>query len=383
MRLTDIFKKQKNQTSSHVIQSSRPISQPFSIIDNYSPSASIQLSLYKQLREAIPVIDAAIYKLIRLIGLFEIKCDNKSAEKMMNSFFKTVPVGGNSNGINTFVSNYLESLLTYGTAVGEIIVSKGGFFYGLYNTSLSDVSFKRNKNGFNIDICDCTGTKVSNPQFVFMTSLNPEPGQICGNSILKGLPFVSSILLKIYNTIGINWDRVGNVRFAVTYKPQNDASDKSFARERAEQIAQEWSKMQNSSAIKDFIAVGDVDIKVIGADNQILDSQVPARQMLEQIIAKTGLPPFILGLSWSTTERMSSQQADILTSELEYYRGLLEPVLIKICNTYLRMNGYSCEAEIKWSDIMLQDLSEISDARLKNANALKIEQEVEKEELHE
>ena len=80
---------------------------------------------------------------------------------------------------------------------------------------------------------------------------------------------------------------------------------------------------------------------------------------------------------------MSSQQADILTSELEYYRGLLEPVLIKICNTYLKMNGMFCEAKIKWSDIMLQDLSEISEARLKNANALKIEQEIEKEELHE
>ena len=33
------------------------------------------------------------------------------------------------------------------------------------------------------------------------------------------------------------------------------------------------------------------------------------RQMLEQLVAKTGLPPFLLGLSWSSTERMSAQQA--------------------------------------------------------------------------
>ena len=57
--------------------------------------------------------------------------------------------------------------------------------------------------------------------------------------------------------------------------------------------------------------------KVIGVDNQILDIQVPARQMAEQIVRKAGDPPFLLGLQWSTTERMSAQQADILTSELD------------------------------------------------------------------
>ena len=64
-------------------------------------------------------------------------------------------------------------------------------------------------------------------------------------------------------------------------------------------------------------------IKVIGADNQVLDSQVPVRQMLEQIVAKLGVPPFLLGLSWSTTERMSAQQADLLTSELSTTVGCL------------------------------------------------------------
>ena len=37
--------------------------------------------------------------------------------------------------------------------------------------------------------------------------------------------------------------------------------------------------------ISDFVAVGNVKIQTIGADNQILDSEVPVRQMLEQIIA--------------------------------------------------------------------------------------------------
>ena len=47
-----------------------------------------------------------------------------------------------------------------------------------------------------------------------------------------------------------------------------------------------------SGSVKDFVAVGDVDIKVIGADNQIPDSEIPVREMLEQIVAKLGIPPF-------------------------------------------------------------------------------------------
>ena len=57
--------------------------------------------------------------------------------------------------------------------------------------------------------------------------------------------------------------------------------------------------------VRDFVAVGDVDIKVIGADNQIIDTEIPVRQLLEQIVAKLSVPPFLLGLTWSSTERMS------------------------------------------------------------------------------
>ena len=198
---------------------------------------------------------------------------------------------------------------------------------------------------------------------------------------MKGLPFVSNILMKIYNTIGINWERVGNVRFAVTYKPQNDVMDRAYAKDRAQQVAREWSEaMQSGKQIRDFVAVGDVSIKAIGADNQILDSEVPVRQMLEQIVAKTGIPPFMLGLSWSSTERMSSQQADVLTSELEAYRRILTPVIEKISRFWLISNGIQDKAEVVWDDITLQDEVELSKAALYRAQTKRIEQELTKNE---
>ena len=83
---------------------------------------------------------------------------------------------------------------------------------------------------------------------------------------MKSLPFVSSILLKIYHAIGENFDRVGNVGFAVTYRPSNQGMDAAYAKERAQQIAKEWaaeSGCRKTGDIRDFIAVGDIDIKVL------------------------------------------------------------------------------------------------------------------------
>ena len=40
------------------------------------------------------------------------------------------------------------------------------------------------------------------------------------------------------------------------------------------------------------MSVGDGSIRAIGADNVMPDCEVPVRQILEQLVAKTGLPPF-------------------------------------------------------------------------------------------
>ena len=132
-----------------------------------------------------------------------------------------------------------------------------------------------------------------------------------------------------------------------------------------------------SGSVRDFVAVGDVDVKVIGADGPVLDSQVPVRQILEQLISRTGIPPFLLGLSWSSTERMSAQQADMLTSEITAIRRSLEPVLRRIAQLWLRLHGYDDTVEICWEDINLQDLVEEARAQLYRAQAETLRKEME------
>lgn len=332
--------------------------------------------LYRSLRENVPLVDAAIGKLVRLTGTFSVECEDKELQEEINDFLRRVRVNGNQQGADSFLATYLDQLLTYGTAVGEVVPDKSGRrIAALYNASLDDVELRAEKDPFDITFMtnSISGemVKVRYPELILCTTIMNRPGKVYGTSVLRGLPFVGDMMMKIFNAVGTNWDRVGNVRFAVSYKPGEN--ERSFTKERAALIASEWSKAMKSREPRDFVTVGDVNIRVIGAENQIPDCEIPLKMLMQQIIAKLSIPPFLLGLSWSTTERMSVQQADILTSELDFYRGQLEGCIRKICDLYLRFRGSKIKYGIRWNCVNLQDEVELARARLYNAQASSLE----------
>lgn len=344
--------------------------------------SSHDTAFYQSIRQSIPIIDAAISKIIRLVGGFSISCGDHRVDKKLEEFINTVRVGPSSFGLESFTCSFLDSLLTFGNAVGEIILSNDmSYVAGLYNADINSIVVKTSSSpietSFFIKNNDLSISKAKFPNLICFCALNPPPSKTYGVSLLQNLPFVSSILLKIYSSIGKNFDRMGNIRFAVSYNSPDGQT--TYSRDRMNLIAKEWASVMSSSdssQVKDFITNGNVDIKVIGADSQILDSNIPVRQMLEQIIAKLSIPPFLLGLNWSTSERMSKQQADILTSELAYYRRLLSPVIMKIVNTFLHLQGIDLIPTITWSNINLQDEIEFARARLYNAQAINLENQI-------
>ncbi|MBQ1436666.1 MAG: serine/threonine protein phosphatase [Ruminococcus sp.] len=332
--------------------------------------------LYDRLREGVPVIDAAICKLVRLIGSFRIEAGNAAAQRAADELCREVKFNGSSFGLVNFIYDYLDSLLTYGTAVGEMIPDAcGEGIAALYQASLDDVEIRADKTPLDLVVCAGTAGKSEPAKYqslILASLLKPKPGTVRGTSLLSGLPFVCGILEKILVSLKHNWERAGDVRFVVTCNPQNGV----FGEDDARKIADEWREAVRSDRVCDFVSVGDVSVKVIGAESEMPECETPVRVVLEQILGKLGIPPFLLGLSWSSTERMSTQQADILTSELEYYRAILDPVIRRIVKMHLRLLGLESSFRIVWNDINLQDTVELAQARLHNAQAEKIEQEI-------
>ena len=352
---------------------------PFGMLADYVPLQNGELQLYRAVREAVPVVDAAIYKLIRMTGGVRATCQDAAVQRQLQTFLRTVPTGRGQQGINAFLDCYLDSLLVCGRAIGEIVPARGGRDIAALLCGRADcIDIREGSQPLEFCICgpDETGRMVPLPfqNLLLFTPFHPEAEHPYGVSLMRSLPFLTDILMKIYHTVGVNWERCGNVRFAVTCRDGGNGQ----AAERSRMLASEWSQaMQETKqgSVRDFVAVGDVDIRVIGGDAPILDSEVPVRQILEQVVAKTGIPPFMLGLSWSSTERMSAQQADLLTTEITAIRRALTPTVERICRLWLRMHGFTCGYEVVWDDINLQDEVEEAKAQLylEQARKLRIE----------
>ncbi len=372
-----LFDRKKPAVGAGVVQTRRGEGHPFGALAGYVPLGNGEIPLYRAIREAVPMVDAAIVKLVRLCGGVKVFCD-PAAQEELNRFLECVPTGRGQEGIQSFLDCYLDSMLTCGRAVGEIVLREDGRgIAALLCGCVEDVEIQEGDSPLDMTICvrgkGGTVEPLVHQQLLLFTPYQPETEHPYGVSLLRSMPFLTGILLKIYQAVGVNWERMGNPRFAVLCKP--DGGDFN-AQERCDQVAQAWAgAMKNSrdGAVSDFVAAGELDIRVIGADGQVMDSAAPVRQILEQLVAKTGLPPFLLGLSWASTERMSSQQADLLTSEVTAIRRSLTPVVSKICRLWLRTRGYDDRISVEWEDITLQDLVEEAKAGLYKAQTRALE----------
>lgn len=353
---------------------------PFALLDGYVPLHEPAFGLYRAIREAVPVVDAAVLKLVRLAGGVRVSCADKGLEKRLAEFLRTVPVGWNQVGLQAFLDSYLDCLLTCGKAVGEVVPTRDGRgVAAVLCGNVSDVQIQEGEDPLSCKLArkeaDGSMTVLPRQELLLFTPYHPDAEHPYGVSLLHSLPFLSGVLLKIWQTLGANWERAGNVRFAVVYKPGSEGLDPRQVQSRAGQLAKGWSEAMSATrggSVRDLVAVGDVEIKVIGAECEIPDCQAPVRLLLEQLIAQTGIPPFLLGLNWSSTERMSSQQADIMTSELTALRRTLTPVVEKICRLWMRLQGLDAAFQVEWEPINLQDQVEMAKAELYRQQAAQL-----------
>src|SRR5262249_28293207 len=76
----------------------------------------------------------------------------------------------------------------------------------------------------------------------------------------------------------------------------------------------------------------------------------------EQLVAVTGLPSWLLGFHWATTERMALQQSEILVANIESLRRHVQPQLEQLIDLRQRVAGRGGGGKVRWSKISLHTL---------------------------
>ncbi len=335
--------------------------------------------LYEAIREAVAPIDGAINRLTTMDGIVRVEAATDRLQRTIDDFTESVQVNDMEHGLQAFYRSQSNEMYEQGCNIGEYILGEGK--QGVIRLRVADskgIYFTRVKNG-PLEIWykppgqargrrDGTdqvervlrnsyqratsiasnlagaGYRSMDPSTLVYVGYNNEADNPYGVSLMRSTEFDARVLLTMKNALHQVWSRFGDPSFIVNLKTKArtpaeiDDRRKTIANNLAEVLN---IKRQGNSA--DFVnAIGpsdELDIKVLGADGQVLEIEMPARHVLEQIVAKTGLPSWMLGFHWSTAERLAQRQGELVLQESKTRFEQRKPGLARIIAADLRGKG--------------------------------------------
>lgn len=344
---------------------------------------TFQPELIEALREALPILDGLIDRLVTLDGVPVIVGEDAALVDEISAWAKNVQVNDVQTGLTAFSHAVRNEVHEQGFNLPEYVLSDNGRDVARLNVPDSKaLRCGRDKDGklewyFNPMLSLTRGisdiqqvlesrqaSSVSHTMYSGRASLfrkldmsnkaymayTVENGDPYGVSRLRSMPFVAKTLLTIENGIANTHERFGDPSYHVDYKAAGRvAGDELINRKNA--LHNDFTTAINAKRdgkSSDFVTAVDkdsnVEIKVIGADGQTLSIEEPSRHLLEQIVGKGGVAAWLLGLHFSTSERLAKFQTEIMKQESDTRTNIEAEMLEGIVIQMLRARGRT------WSD---------------------------------
>lgn len=329
---------------------------------------------YEILREGVPIIDAGIRRLISLNGTIKIIGDKADCVKELEDFSLNVPVNDTQKGIHAFLENFTNETFEQGFAISEFVATPDlKDIAGMRIADSKNIVYRRNADGVAepwyrypgnqpLRVYNMPGTLIEriinasygqvvtvnginevklNPANLLYHSINNENSDPYGASIMRSMEFVSQILVTLQNSIKNVAERFGDPMYHAHLK--SNSKELEPGRKLIEDALKVIVNSKRAGGSGDIVTAtgndGDVIIKVIGQDGQILAYEIPLRHVLEQIVSKFGIPAWMLGIYWSTTERMATLEVESALQDAKIRQFAMLPEFIRLLSIYLRMRG--------------------------------------------
>ncbi len=332
--------------------------------------------LLEAMREALPVLDGGIGRLVTMDGIIEVEGGNDKLVQEIETWMRNVPVNDLECGYQAFYAGQGAEHYEQGIGVGEFVYdAKGRDVIGLRVADSKGIGFVRgedrmhvfyrapaadrdwrpdglgtvesllrgNVRGDAITVLRGNGYVELDPSQCVFALHRPEADNPYGTSVLRSMPFVAQLLLKMENASGRSWERFGDPPFHVHYSTKNRKISADDALKRSQLIASDLAKALSAKARGNSMdlataaaADDDVKVDVIGASGVALEIEMPARHMLEQIVAGFGLPPWMLGITWSQAAGIGEQQSVVVLQESQTRFALRQPGLERPIAAMLR-----------------------------------------------
>ena len=341
----------------------------------------VEPTFYEFLREAIPVMDAAINRLVSLDGHLIVTGENDALVEEIQEWFYNVPVNDIQKGIQAFHQNFSNEAFEQGFSLGEYVTNKSRTDIEQLRVADSKyIKFKRNAAS-GLDIYQKADNdpdwRKLNPSPLLYFSINNENQNPYGTPLFRSCEFVAKVLATMHNSLLNVWERFGDPSYSIIYKTsRKDGNDLVARRQTIQDEFNTAIRAKREGKSADFVRAIDqnseIAIDIIGANGQVLEMDVPARHVLEQIVAKSGLPSWMVGMHWSTTERLSDNEAEMLLADISTRQAAKMPYFYNLIRTLLLLRGRTWKKgdwKLEWAQVNLKDVMKQAQARFMNAQA--------------
>ena len=357
---------------------------PFNMLDSYNGN----MDFFDRLRQEIPILDIAPIKINRLIGDFDFEADNEAVRKELIEFKELMRVGTFQRGFQTYQYQMFDSAIAKGQAFSEIVPL----------ASMRDIAYMKvvKANSFRFMMDDgrivigqmqdnnFMPVKLENQDYIQYLATDIRDGDPRGKSLFYSLPFMTQILLRMEKSIDNTVWRVGDPSFIVKVKGERAGHTGMISKIGGDFLTQiaNISKERRLGRVRDAV-VGlpdgiNLEIDILGDGKFIEHLEYPMNQIIDEIVGKTGLPHWMLGINrtMGMNATLSDTQADMLNSDISWYRSQFDPIIERIFETHLILTGKAGQRwKHVWDPINLRDEKTEAEARKYNADAAKIELE--------
>jgi hypothetical protein len=345
---------------------------------------TVDTQILRAMRQALPIFDTAVHKLVQLTGTTSVVWDSERVQAEWDAWAETVKVAPLSLSFNRWLNGQMERAWMFGTGATEIVLAESGKdVYGFQYVAPSTLRMRPDPdNPMDVIVAQQQTGKpepvVLDRDFVALNVNDPEDESPYGQSIFAHCPFIAELSIEMAHALKQDWNRTGAPSFAVTVKVPDGLAPGSdvgkLMNTMLTGMQEAWTNALTSRKqgkdIVDFVAAGEINVQTIGADGQRLEFEIPWRSALEQIVAVTHLPPWMLGLHWSTTERLSDEQAQALQDIICDYQAEYTPTVLWAADWWARVRGYGSVGRVaQWPETSLRDRVELARADLIEAQA--------------
>jgi hypothetical protein len=354
---------------------------------NYLPQP-INPQVFDTMRQAIPIIDTALDKLSKLTGNPIVTWESEKIQTEWDLWAESVRVAPISQSLGTWQNGHESRTLLYGTCASNIVIARDGRdVAGLKYIPYATLKLRLNPDDdMDVIVAQQQGgiePVILDRDFIVLNSHEPQDKSIFGRSLFANCPFIAELPIIMLHAEKSLWTRQGCPPNVITVEIEPDSMDPGSELDFQQQvnaylddIEKNWTDAQNSrnttGEVKDFFGAGKFTIKTVGSDLKEIEFNIPYRAAIEQIIGVTHLPPFMLGMHWSTTERLSEEQAQSLERIVTDYQADFKPGIAQIADWWARCRGYAnADREITWPTMDIRDRVELARAELFKEQAVK------------